>query len=479
MVAEDVLSPNLINTLKEAAFYNKNRFQELMYEDYPYTTSRDFIKTLTVVHKGILENLVHMEKNLGNGESFEERSVEIQRYGQTLSSMHDLLQILEMGRREYVPEGIVVLIHNLMKASSSNARFLLLPAYDYNFMYVELIGSLKITLKDVLEETDSVLGTTKFAIFWFPLAHKDNAMLNALLAHEFGHFLADDKKIVEKLMGKIKLDQFKIQEIAQEILKVNLPAEKGDLKMDNFFGLDTTKAQVIREVSARTQSQLKELVSDSIGFHLFGPAFITALISLLLTLSNMDVEPKGYPSAKIRIRFLIDEFEKQGYIDSLRTQVSTGEKTQRVVAEEFRKYITDWKKKVKDDKPQTFDKISLLVRELILSIKEEIGKEVSAITGAYEFTSKEFEIESFKLLDKIDSFVPPTEMEIEVPANPIAILNAGMLYELTIIENLHRNLGNSTDEEKLQARHTLHKLIMKAIETSQIQKTMKEIKKQI
>ncbi len=70
--------------------------------------------------------------------------------------------------------------------------------------------------------------------------------------------------------------------------------------------------------------------------------------------------------------------------------------------------------------------------------------------------------------------MPPSEKELEVPAEPISILNAGMLYELTLIENLHKNLGNKTADERLLARHTLHRLIMKAIESSQIQKIMIE-----
>jgi hypothetical protein len=480
MAKEGTIPSNLIQTVKESAFYNKNRLEELLSEDYPYPTSQEFIKTLILIHKGILQKLESMEKDISSLEGeFEDHVVEIQRYGQILNSLHSLLQILEMGRREYVPQGIVVLIENIMK-SYSKAKFLLLPNYEYNYAYVELISPLKTALKDVLTDVEkSLVFADRFAIFWFPLAHKDNAILNALLAHEVGHFMAEEKQIVEKLISKVAIDPSKIQEIAQELLQVKLRAEKKEIKIDDFVGLETAKAQVIREVVVKVSERLRELVADSIAFHLFGPAFIIALSNFLVTLADINIEPKGYPSTRMRIIFLIDEFEKAGYFEVLKKQRASNETIKQVAAEKFLRIVENWREIVKEESPPLDDITSVLVHEAIYSVKKVLQKEARDVVGAYEYTAEKFEQETFKLIETINSFVPPAEMSLEQPADPISILNAGMLYELTLIEGMHEMLGDQAMEERLLTRHKLHKLIMKAIESSQIQAVMKEMKTEL
>lgn len=476
MAKEDTIASSLIQTVKESAFYNTNRLEELLFEDYPYPTSQEFIKTLIVIHKGILQKLESMEKNISSLEGgFEDHVVEIQRYGQTLNSLHSLLQILEMGRREYVPQGVVVLIENIMKSSRSKAKFLLLPNYEYNYAYVELISPLKIALRDVLTDIEkSLTFADKFAIFWFPLAHKDNAILNALLAHEVGHFMSEEKQVVEKLISKVTIDQSKIQEIAQELLQVKLSAEKKEIKIDDFFGLETAKAQVKRDVVVKVSDRLKELVADSIAFHLFGPVYVIALSNFLVTLADVNVEPKGYPSSRMRISFLIDAFEKARYFEVLKKQGGSDERIQQLAAEKFVKIVENWREIMKEEKATSGDKRSVLVHDAIYSVKEDLQREVRDVVGTYEYTAEKFELEAFKLIETINSFVPPAEMDLEQPADPISILNAGMLYELTLIEDMHKMLGDQTMEERLLTRHKLHKLIMKAIESSQIQAVMKE-----
>jgi hypothetical protein len=482
MAKEINILSGLIQTIRESAFYNVNRLEELLFEDYPYPTSHEFIKALIEIHKGILQKIELTEKDIILDEKeFEDQAVVIQRYGQTLNSLHSLLQILEMGRREYVPQGIVVLIENIMKyTTSSKAKFLLLPNYEYNYAYVELIDPLKTALRDVLDNVEKSLAfADKFAIFWFPLAHKDNAILNALLAHEVGHFMSEEKQLVEKLISKVTIDQSKIQEIAQELLQTKLSAEKKEIKIDDFFGLETAKAQVKREVVVKVSDRLRELIADSIAFHLFGPAYLIALSNFLVTLADVDVEPKGYPSSRMRISFLIDEFEKAKYAEVLKRQEGAHERIRQKAAGRFGGIIENWREIVKKEATPSGDKISVLVHDAIHSVKDDLQKQVHDVVGRLGYTAERFELEVFKLIETIDSLVPPAEMDLEQPADPISILNAGMLYELALIEDMHELLNDQKMEERLLTRHKLHKLIMKAIESSQIQTIMKEMKEEL
>ena len=474
MAKENLLLSNLIQTVKESAFYNTNRLQELRFREYAFTASKEFIEALLIVHKNILIQLDSLEQGISSIEGeFEDQIVSVQRYGQILGSLHTILQILEMGGREYVPQGAVVLIRCMMKFFDSKAKFLLIPNYEYNYAYVELIGPLRTTLRDALINPEgSLTFADKFAIFWFPLAHRDNVLLNSLLAHEVGHFVNEEKQIVEKLINKVTIDPSRIQEIATEWLQMKLAAEKKEIKLDDFFGMETAKAQVKREAIVKVSEQLKELVADCIAFCLFGPAYLIALNNYLVTLADIDLLPKGYPSSRMRLSFLIDQFEEMKYFEAPKNDG-------RSLATRFVTIVEDIKKIMKKIKAPDDDEMSKLVYDAIYSIKDDIQKEVHAIIGPNEYTAEKFYREAFMLVDTINSFVPPAEIGLEQPADPISILNAGILYELILVENMYEMLKNKSMEERLLTRHKLHKLIMKAMELSQIQTIMRETKEKL
>jgi len=468
----------LLRTSKESAFYNINRLEELQSKDYPYATSHEFINALIKINKGVLTRIEELDKSPpSSDEDFKDRLLETQRYGQTLGSLHSLLQILELGKREYIPQGMVDLIEQSIISCGSSPKILLLPSYDYNYAYVEVTEPLRNSLKDVLPNIEDILNFAgKFAVFWFPLAHRDNTMLNVLLSHEIGHFLSQERQIVAKILSRLNIDKRKIGEIAEEWLHTKLAAEKKEIQLVDYFGLETAKTQVVRDVVSKVSEQLEELVSDSIAFHLFGPAFMIAIGNYLATSADMNLEPRGYPSSRTRMRFLIEGFEEAKYLAIVKAFRDDKETIQCSAAKTFVGIIDTWKDFIEKEKLPASGKVSELVREVIESSKSILREEVHSVVGAYEFTAKRFGEESFRLIDTIDSFVPPAEIEFEHPADPIAILNAGMLYELTLMENMHEKLKDKELGERLLTIHKLHKLIVKGIEASQTQLKMKNKK---
>lgn len=470
------LLDSLLRTARESAFYNTNRLEKLQSKDYPYRTSHDFIRALLGINRGVLKKIDDLgQVVLSSEEEFKDQLVKVQRCGQILGNLHYLLQILEMGKREYVAQGMVDLLEDLIRVSGSNAKFLLLPSYDYNYAYVEITDPLKTSLRDVLPNIEELLGfAEKFVVFWFPLAHRDNTLLNALLSHEIGHFLSQENGIVAKIMSNVSVDKEKIQEIAQKWLHTKLAAEKKAIKIDDYFGLETAKTQALKEVVLKASEQLEELVADCIAFHLFGPVYMIALGNFLATLTDMDLEPKGYPSSRMRMHFLIDDYKKAKYPQLIGTVADKKGQLLQKAASEFGKLVEAWWEFIRKGKIAPTDNISKLVAEVIDDSKPVLRKEVSNIVGKYEYRPERFQKEVFMLIQILDSFVPPTEIGFEQPADPISILNAGALYELTLLENMHNALENKTPEEQLETIHKLHKLVMKAIEGAQTQKLLKE-----
>ena len=481
MAKTDCVLQILIHTIKEAGYYNIKRFTESKSKDYPFKASNKFIDSMLEIHRDLLNKIDTLEQNIfTTEEEFEDQIIEVQRFGQIFSELHSLLEILEMGSRQYIPEFIARLIGNLLSMLNPKAKFIFLPDYEYNFAYLELIAPLRTALQDAVSDIDKSLKfAEKLAILWFPLAHRDNMLLASLLGHELGHFVNEESEIVNKLITKIVIPPTKIQGIANEWLRTKVIAEKKTIKINDYFGLETTKAQVKKSVVKKVSQQIKELVSDAVAFYIFGPAFLIAQYCYLVSLSNLEHKPEGYPSAKMRIEFLADLFENMGYASMLEKIKKSRNPTHQEISKQFKEIIEAIKSIVKKPTIVIADKEEKLVYDSIYGLKKDLWSEVHTAVKNQKYSPQVFADEVFKLTDIIDSFVPPTEIELERPANPISILNAGILYQLTSMEKIHKEIKDKTMEERLSTRHKLHKLVMKAGELSQIQKMLQETRKEI
>lgn len=476
MAKADIFVQLLTDTIKESAFYNMTRLDELRLKDYPFQASKELIQALIDIHEELINNLVTLEDELFNSYTDPDLQIlEIQRYGQVFNEMHSFLQILEMGGRQYIPQFISNLIGDLLTKFNKKAKFIFLPDYDYNYSYLEIFNPLKEALQDALTDIDKKFDfAEKFAIFWFPIAHKENILLNILLFHELGHFINEEKMIVEEIISSVTIPNSEIEEIAQNWLKTNLKAEKKEIKISDYFELETAKSDTKKSVIKKVSDRMKELVSDAVAFSLIGPAFLISQNNYLTSLAHIDHRAEGYPSTRMRLAFLIEQFESMGYLSELQKIVAQNDKKNKKIASEFIKIIISIKEEVNKDIIENSDPEEKLVCDAILSVKEKIWEKVNETVGSEKYSAKKFVTDIFKLIDVIDSFTPPVEIEVEHPANPISILNAGMLYKAILMDNWHSALEDTKTEDLLKTRHHLNQIIRKAGELSQIQSLLQK-----
>lgn len=481
MAEKSTLIQGFIHTIEETIFYHKERLSQLQFKDYPFEASKDFIGVMSRIHEELLKVLDSLElevlEKARKGETIpEEVLIRTKRYGQLVGVLHSILQILEMGSREYISQGSVVLMESITKHFGSNSRFILLPLYEYNFTYQDLTQPLKMMLKDVLPDIEEITSpfAKKFAVIGFPLVQKENILLNSLIAHEVGHFVNEEKQIVEGLMNKVKIDVKKVEEIAKEWSR--WPGEGGEIELTKFIELTTIKAGVHKMATIWVSNWLKELVSDVLAFHLFGPAYLFALTDFLLTLTGVDEESSDYPPPRTRINLLLNEFNKMGYPATLR-RIKTKDKKMKKVAAQFvdtAEAIGGFLSEIEEEEKEKF---SILIHDSVTNVISQLRKTIHNVVGTNEYTPQRFAKEVFSLILPLASFVPPAEMSAEKPAAPISILNVGMLYEMLLMEDLYKMLKADTPAEKLYARHKLHQLTSKALEVGDIQSSMKKAMK--
>jgi len=464
---------SLFSTVKEAFSYHEKRLKELQFKDYPFSESDELVQLLLQIDKQILKRLDSIEKSvLKKGkvqEPVDQVMVRITRLGLLAYKFHAIFQILETGSREYIPQGCVVLIRDVA-INFPKSKFILLPLYRYNYSYQELMKPLKEALKDVLPDVEKKLDkfAENFAIIGFPLMQKENVILNALLAHELGHFIDSQEEISQKLLNRISIDPKAIEKIAKSLASHKLKPKKGLATLDLFFSYEMIKASIVDLTSKTIEKWLGELVADLIAFRMVGPVFLFALKNLLLTMKGIDDLSKEYPSPRMRITLLMEEFQKMKYKPQLRKH-DTGKK--------FIAAIDRLKQQLQDMEESKKDEVENLVFKSISKVIPNLRKDVRKATKQVDFVPKEFCSEVFRLVEILDSFVAPVEVAPGTPASPASILNSGLLYDLLFRNKLYKTLNARSPRDKIDAIQKLHQLLLKALELCEIQSSWKEVGK--
>jgi hypothetical protein len=486
MAQPSILITNLLDTTKELFYYHRKKVGQLQHRDYPFKCCTDLLQKLFTVDEAILDKLETINRQINNvrtadeEKTFVQESIDrLQRYGQLLGVLHSLLVYFELGSRDYIQEGTAVPVEKIIRKFDEQSAFILVPIFDYNYMYWDILRPLKKSLKNVLpsEEIERIFSSMrgKYAVFGLPLIMKNNIVLNAILSHELGHFLDETKGLSQKVLKKVVLDEERVDGLVRKMEKSRL-GEK-EVKLTYFITSGTLRARLIRIAATQVSDWITELVSDDIAFHLFGPIFLYSLSSFLITLVKLDEASSDHPPPRLRIQLLLEEFERMDYPKIL---VSAEDKTDRKDAEEFAKLSIELKsliQNLKTEQPAEPDEIVMfqeLVMDAVQKVVPEIRKEVRDLVTQVEYSPNKFKDDVFTLSKILGVIVPPSEIEVGKPASSVSILNAGALYKLLHASDLNEVFDAQSNMDKLEVRDRINALILKALELEDIQIQMSE-----
>lgn len=475
MAQPSLLIKNLLNATREEYFYHRQRVNHLKHRDYPFQCCIDFLDKLSKVDVAVLAKLDEIEKDIlvGDNASLKKSLDKIQRYGQLVGVLHYILNFFEMGNRENIPIGTLVSLNNIIEKIDKTSAFTLVPIFEYNYIYLDLMFTLKTSLRDALPDLDTLFSgmPDKYAIFGFPLVMKNNVTLNVILAHEVGHFADDAAKLSERVLEHVILDKDKLEKFARRAEKVKF-GERQDIKLTYFISPETLRADIIKLAVKQISDWLKELVADLLAFHCFGPVYLHSLSDFLLIMVKLDEGAGDHPPPRVRIKLLLEEFEEKGYPESL------GKIKNQKGLEEYLGYFSDLKKAM-DEIPQApINEFQELVIDAVQKVIPSLKMEVNEFTRTIQYTPKDFIETVFKLSECIDLIVPPVELEMGETANPVSVTNSGAFYKMALIDKLYRIFNTKNSAEEIAVRDKLNSLILKALELGDIQKRMKEVLKE-
>lgn len=418
MAQPSILVKSLLESTKETFYYHRNKVDQLKHRDYPFKCCIDLLLKLFDVDEAILNELekidleVSKPRNSEQEKTFVEESIDkLQRHGQLLGVLNSLLVYFELGSRDFVQEGTAVPIENIIRKFDEKSAFILVPIFEYNYMYWDILRPLKKSLKNALplEVVESIFSDMpgKYAVFGLPLSMKNNIILNAILSHELGHFLDETKELSQKVLRKVMLDERKVEALAKKMEKARL-GEK-EVKLTYFITPGTLRAQLMRIAATQISDWINELVSDDIAFHLFGPVFLHSMSSFLLTLVKLDEASSDHPPPRLRIKLLIEEFETMNYPAIILSAEGESEKRD---AENFVKLSSELKdliQNIKPEKPPEPEEVVMfhdLVMDAVQTVVPEIRKEVHELVKQLEYSPNEFKNEVFTLTKTLGAVVP-------------------------------------------------------------------------
>lgn len=487
MAQPTILTRSLLDSTREAFYYHRIKVDQLKHRDYPFECCVDLLENLFRVDEAILKELDKIVEELDKARNAEQEAAfvsetidKLQRYGQLLGVLHSLLVYSELGSREFIQEGTVVPIENLMKEFGEKTAFIIVPIFDYNYMYWDIMKPLKKSLKNALStaEIDKIFSNMpeKYAVFGLPLITKNDIVLNSLLAHELGHFLDETKLLTENVLKKVELDDKKIEALMKRMEKTRL-GEK-EVALTYFITTETLRAQLIRVAATQISEWITELISDDIAFHLFGPIFLHSISNFLITLIKLDEASSDHPPSRLRISLLLQEFETMGY---QRMAAEITDPSDKKEMESFMELTTQLKQLLVTIKPEKSNEPpeALAFQEIVMDAVEkvvpEIRKEVHQLVAKLEYSAFEFKKDIFALSKTLGYVVPPSEIQVGKPASYVSILNAGAFFKLLHSSEMNDIFKAESNLDKLEVRDKINSLILKALELRDVEIKMRDI----
>lgn len=456
----------LLNNLVELTDHNLQRLRDLESKEFPFSVAHDLLDLLKTIMGSIMETLLTLKmeiNDLPDSEAFSR----IESYGQLLAVLHLFFQPIEAMQRTNIPQAYVYLLSHASESFDHASKFVVIPEYDFNYSYQNVMTDLKGILEDAITDSQKLFPkeTSNLVVISFPYAYRQNVIANSLLAHEIGHFLVESEGMTDKIEEKIVLEKEKVSALSKETSEVQL-GERDKATLTYLFSLQKIEADTYDRVVKQTKSWISEIMSDLIGFKLFGPVFMFSLMDFLLIGQNIDDVSEDYPPAHMRIGVLLKEYKDSGYSNLL-------SKESDVLKSEFLKHVAILEEFVTTKSVPSQDLQTQLLEETTQKLVPDMQLAVQKRLEKSFYRPEQFSKEAFILSNIMETLIPPAELQPGVPADPISIMNAGLIFQLLKFESVCDRLNMKDDESKLKLRRKIELLVLKSIESSTIERLMK------
>jgi hypothetical protein len=230
-----------------------------------------------------------------------------------LQNLGEHLRYPERSRIDQTPWSIVQSIENFLQSHvGSDVNFIIRPQWKYNYSIIgEFVKYYRTLLSSLgswsqIQEWEVQIGAiASQSIFCisFPRVERLNVLMHVNWGHEVGHILAG--KWIDTHFGSLWHGASPSIEAA---LRSHLTSQSPPASTFPAVTIAKQVALLMKETMDLAQASFKEIISDCIGAHLFGPAALACLaeFSSRVELDESPITCNGYPPWRYRLRMVLE-----------------------------------------------------------------------------------------------------------------------------------------------------------------------------
>lgn len=402
------------------------------------------------------------------------------------------LRYVDSARTEKLPWEVIPSFEALVKSLHEDAQIMLRPMWHYNYattvtnfrdFYLKRLRPFEVYLPNIDVESHILEPLApSFHIVSFPALERENILLHSLIGHEVGHLVALRFLTPARVSDFLRVVKADVERVTDEHIRSEGISEKnlGEL----FFAQMrtrriTTNLDIVVSFWYRA---LEELLSDTVGAILFGPAALFSTMEMAVQF-GFDEQPSRqnsfYPPWRMRLRNVL--------------QAVT-----RICPSLFAENLLPWVPRA-DRARLLRDFVGLLETECSSTVDEEGIREIALARLAYGYVAKSLEdghsfltteLATFgvdeealrailpELVDRLDHGIPPNTVEAPVQETTkrkkkravrgvgiVEIINAAWFHKIV-------SAGEAVElpDTPESIRKRRNRLTLKAIEYSFIQR---------
>ena len=330
------------------------------------------------------------------------------RHNQKLDVLHMLAAdyVADVDRQD-IPVGLLCLIDTLIDdllPNPADPLVHLVPDRMYSTLTLtQLAASL---LKD-----SSLVASAGPIVFNLPALDPANALLSPILAHEVGHTVVQERKLLNQLTQAVDLGQ--IDAIFKRCLAKDPKADPSHWK-------------------GQLGSWISELLCDALATALTGPSFLYASATFLPAPSRGGLGSHPFPAERVRFTLSqLDSFGWQGYLGTHSAMV------------------TDWLRTLESNRPSTPSPEEEFLTESVALMESAIAS-IAAQHVVSRLDVSEYSKCSAELCELFDAGIPPSRLQHGVPT-PWQLILCGWEVALQHYGNSSRSLGQAVSDRAFNA----------------------------
>jgi len=288
-----------------------------------------------------------------------------------------------------------------------------------------------------------------------------------ILSHEIEHLDDWKKGLSAELSSGMDLTSKDLKELVEDLGKLRIGGERGalpPLTVGELFEQARIEALVGERWIQVRANWLAEIVSDLLAVRNFGPAYFFALGLWSLQVDAMYAHSDSHPSSRLRLSLMAEELRSMGL-----TYYSAG------ALGTARAHFDQWNTLLENSQPTDVKLIHHVAQQHVRRAFPRIREAVRAASGAATGLTMDKKDDIEYAVGLLRHGAPPAEVlepsgRTLRPCPLAAIFNAYFIFQSAHLDYLYQLLDANTDEEKREALVKLDKLVLKAVEGSEVKR---------